>query len=184
VTPMRGAGDLIAAGLSAVGVTKERVDRLAKAVGLPGCGCDDRQRWFNALIPFGTTDLPQVITVGLQGPCVERTEGIDELAFAARCVACTGRECIQVTGETEQEIWLQVSLSAYVARWFVASPGEQVAQDTTLQVLRATGYPAEPCDTRQPLRVERDKLRTLFALFDLPNESLCWRTLYANVFPE
>lgn len=39
----RGLGDMVAAGLAAVGITKERVSR---AIGKP-CGCDKRQAWLN-----------------------------------------------------------------------------------------------------------------------------------------
>jgi hypothetical protein len=42
-----GLGDIVAAGLSAVGITKARVQRLAKAVGLKDCGCSKRQREWN-----------------------------------------------------------------------------------------------------------------------------------------
>lgn len=40
-----GLGDMVAAGLSAVGVTKERV---SKALGKP-CDCPKRQEWLNAV---------------------------------------------------------------------------------------------------------------------------------------
>lgn len=39
----RGLGDMVAAGLSAVGITKERV---SSALGKP-CGCEKRQAWLN-----------------------------------------------------------------------------------------------------------------------------------------
>lgn len=38
-----GLGDMVASGLSAVGITKERVSR---AIGKP-CGCENRQQWLN-----------------------------------------------------------------------------------------------------------------------------------------
>lgn len=44
-----GLGDLIAAGLSAIGVTKERVNAVAKAVGIKDCGCGKRQDALNKL---------------------------------------------------------------------------------------------------------------------------------------
>ena len=43
--PRPGLGDAVAAGLNAVGVTKERVSRL---LGKP-CGCSDRQRKLNEM---------------------------------------------------------------------------------------------------------------------------------------
>ena len=46
--PARGLGDLVAAGLSAVGVTKERVRAVANAVGIEDCGCAERQRAMNS----------------------------------------------------------------------------------------------------------------------------------------
>jgi len=39
----RGLGDVVAAGLSAVGITKERVQAVANAVGIKDCGCAKRQ---------------------------------------------------------------------------------------------------------------------------------------------
>ena len=42
-TPPPGLGDMVAAGLSAVGITKERVEAV---VGGP-CGCSERQAWMN-----------------------------------------------------------------------------------------------------------------------------------------
>ena len=43
-TPSAGLGDMVAAGLSAIGVTKERVEAV---VGGP-CGCSERQGYINA----------------------------------------------------------------------------------------------------------------------------------------
>jgi hypothetical protein len=43
-TPLPGLGDRVAAGLSAIGITKERVEAV---VGGP-CGCDGRQAAMNA----------------------------------------------------------------------------------------------------------------------------------------
>ncbi len=42
-----GLGDLVAAGLEAVGVTTARADRLARRLGLAGCGCAGRRDWLN-----------------------------------------------------------------------------------------------------------------------------------------
>jgi hypothetical protein len=42
-----GLGDMIAAGLSAIGITKERAQRVANAVGLKDCGCAKRQKAWN-----------------------------------------------------------------------------------------------------------------------------------------
>lgn len=42
-----GLGDMVAAGLSAVGVTKERADAAAQALGFSGCGCHHRQHLLN-----------------------------------------------------------------------------------------------------------------------------------------
>lgn len=44
-----GLGDIVAAGLSAIGVTKKRVQRLASSVGVKDCGCNKRQEALNAL---------------------------------------------------------------------------------------------------------------------------------------
>lgn len=43
----RGLGDMVAAGLAAVGVTKERVQAVASAVGISDCGCAQRQAALN-----------------------------------------------------------------------------------------------------------------------------------------
>ena len=41
-------GDLVERGLTAVGVTKERVEALTRTAGKPGgCGCAGRQKWLN-----------------------------------------------------------------------------------------------------------------------------------------
>lgn len=45
----RGLGDMVADGLSAVGITKERVQAVASAVGVKDCGCGGRQRKMNEL---------------------------------------------------------------------------------------------------------------------------------------
>ena len=44
-----GLGDMVAAGLSAVGITKDRAQAVAQAVGLQDCGCEERQRRLNEL---------------------------------------------------------------------------------------------------------------------------------------
>lgn len=44
-----GLGDMVASGLAAVGVTKERVQAVAKAVGVKDCGCAKRQAALNKL---------------------------------------------------------------------------------------------------------------------------------------
>jgi hypothetical protein len=41
--PKVGLGDMVAAGLSAVGITKERAQWVANAVGIKDCGCAKRQ---------------------------------------------------------------------------------------------------------------------------------------------
>ena len=41
-------GDLVESALTAVGITRERVERLTRTAGKPGeCGCDGRKRWLN-----------------------------------------------------------------------------------------------------------------------------------------
>jgi hypothetical protein len=42
-----GLGDRIASGLSAVGITKERAQAVAQAVGIEDCGCQRRQAALN-----------------------------------------------------------------------------------------------------------------------------------------
>jgi hypothetical protein len=44
-----GLGDLAAAGLAAVGITKERANAAAQAVGFDDCGCEGRQAWLNSI---------------------------------------------------------------------------------------------------------------------------------------
>jgi hypothetical protein len=44
-----GLGDIVAAGLSAVGITKERASAAAKLVGIEDCGCSKRQQQLNEL---------------------------------------------------------------------------------------------------------------------------------------
>lgn len=41
-------GDLVERGLTAIGITKERVEALTRTAGKPGgCGCAGRQKWLN-----------------------------------------------------------------------------------------------------------------------------------------
>lgn len=44
-----GLGDIVAAGLDAVGITKERVQAVASRVGIKDCGCKQRQQRLNEL---------------------------------------------------------------------------------------------------------------------------------------
>jgi hypothetical protein len=44
-----GLGDMVAAGLDAIGVTKERVQAVASKVGIKDCGCKKRQEALNNL---------------------------------------------------------------------------------------------------------------------------------------
>jgi hypothetical protein len=44
-----GLGDMVATGLSAVGITKERVQAVASKVGIKDCGCAKRQAALNRL---------------------------------------------------------------------------------------------------------------------------------------
>ena len=44
-----GLGDMVAAGLDAIGVTKERVQAVASKVGVKDCGCKKRQAALNRL---------------------------------------------------------------------------------------------------------------------------------------
>lgn len=45
----RGLGDMVADGLASVGITKERVQAVAAAVGIGDCGCDKRKALLNKL---------------------------------------------------------------------------------------------------------------------------------------
>jgi hypothetical protein len=41
-------GDLVERGLTAIGITKARVERWTRTEGKPGgCGCEGRKRWLN-----------------------------------------------------------------------------------------------------------------------------------------
>ena len=44
-----GLGDMVASGLAAVGITKERAQAVASAVGVKDCGCAKRQAALNKL---------------------------------------------------------------------------------------------------------------------------------------
>jgi hypothetical protein len=44
-----GLGDMVSAGLDAIGVTKQRVQAVASAVGVKDCGCKKRQKALNAI---------------------------------------------------------------------------------------------------------------------------------------
>lgn len=44
-----GLGDMVAAGLDAVGITKARAAAVARAMGMDGCGCEQRQQALNEL---------------------------------------------------------------------------------------------------------------------------------------
>ena len=60
---MEGVGDVLAAGLAAVGITKDRVQSVAKAVGLSDCGCDNRQGFLNEMLPFSAPASPSGLPV-------------------------------------------------------------------------------------------------------------------------
>lgn len=48
--PRRGLGDIVESVLTAVGITKERVERWTRTAGKPGgCGCEARKQWLNAV---------------------------------------------------------------------------------------------------------------------------------------
>lgn len=49
----RGLGDMVAAGLDAIGVTKARAQAVASAFGISDCGCAARQEALNRAFPFG-----------------------------------------------------------------------------------------------------------------------------------
>lgn len=48
-SPRAGLGDMVAAGLESVGITKERVAAVARRVGIRDCGCQARQAKLNAI---------------------------------------------------------------------------------------------------------------------------------------
>jgi hypothetical protein len=78
-----GLGDIVAAGLSAVGITKERAQAVASAVGIKDCGCGKRQAALNAVgkrLGIGV-DSPATITGERNAPDVTQAataEGSDE----------------------------------------------------------------------------------------------------------
>lgn len=45
--PSAGLGDVVESVLESVGVTKERVSRVAKVVGVKDCGCEKRKQYLN-----------------------------------------------------------------------------------------------------------------------------------------
>jgi len=113
--PIRGAGDLIAAGLSAVGIKKK-----------DGCGCGSRQAKLNRLIPFAGSRVDArwavaVTTAPRTGntlpQCVSslRTAGWEPIIFAE-----PGSQTIEdaetVTNKTKLGIWHNWLQSA---RWCV-----------------------------------------------------------------
>jgi hypothetical protein len=49
----RGLGDMVAAGLDAIGITKARAQAVASAFGVSDCGCAARQEALNRAFPFG-----------------------------------------------------------------------------------------------------------------------------------
>jgi len=51
--PAAGLGDMVAAGLDAIGITKERAQAVASAFGVSDCGCAARQEALNRAFPFG-----------------------------------------------------------------------------------------------------------------------------------
>lgn len=57
-----GLGDMLTAGLTAVGITKKRVNAVASAIGISDCGCDARARmlneWGNKHLGIGTVGDP------------------------------------------------------------------------------------------------------------------------------
>lgn len=56
--PRLGLGDMVAAGLSSVGITKQRAQAVANAIGIRDCGCSKRQEAMNE---WGRT-------IGIGGP--------------------------------------------------------------------------------------------------------------------
>lgn len=57
---LSGLGDMVANGLAAVGITKDRVQAVASAFGIEDCGCQQRQAALNKLgeqlgLPPGST---------------------------------------------------------------------------------------------------------------------------------
>ena len=79
-----GLGDIVAAGLSAVGITKERAQAVASAVGVKDCGCRGRQRRLNEIgrewLGIGL-DAPATLTGERNAPDATQaatTEGRDE----------------------------------------------------------------------------------------------------------
>lgn len=77
-----GLGDIVAAGLDAAGITKERVQRVASAVGIKDCGCAHRQAVLNQLgarmgLPPGLDTL-STMTGERSSHATEATDGTSE----------------------------------------------------------------------------------------------------------
>lgn len=57
-----GLGDMVAAGLDAIGITKDRVQAVASAVSVKDCGCKQRQQKMNSWgakhLGIGTPESP------------------------------------------------------------------------------------------------------------------------------
>lgn len=53
----QGLGDMVAAGLNAIGITKERAQAVASAFGIKDCGCAGRQEALNRAFPFAPRPL-------------------------------------------------------------------------------------------------------------------------------
>jgi hypothetical protein len=54
----QGLGDVVARAFASVGITTERAQRFANAIGLDDCGCCRRREALNALFPFAAADQP------------------------------------------------------------------------------------------------------------------------------
>lgn len=49
----QGLGDVVAVAFASIGITVERAQRIANAVGLEDCGCNRRREALNRAFPFG-----------------------------------------------------------------------------------------------------------------------------------
>jgi len=67
--PPAGLGDMVAAGLDAIGITKARAQAVASAFGVSDCGCAARQEALNRAFPFGPrpTENPPPSTIDQSG---------------------------------------------------------------------------------------------------------------------
>jgi hypothetical protein len=65
----RGLGDMVAAGLDAIGLTKARAQAVASAFGFSDCGCDARQEALNLAFPFAAVppENPPPATIDQSG---------------------------------------------------------------------------------------------------------------------